>query len=106
MRQLTLQLWPLRAFQEAGCTDRCAVAGQGAHLEARLEMRESETRLIGSVAFFPEKYGVGLIKLAGDILARKPVPPAVFVKHQLVTPENVNHVYPNDTFLNLSLAYR
>ena len=24
------------------------------------------------------------------------VPPAVFVKHQLVTPENVNHVYPND----------
>jgi hypothetical protein len=23
----------------------------------------------------------------------------VFVKHQLVTPENVNHVYPNDELM-------
>ena len=31
-----------------------------------------------------------------DILARKPVPPAVFIRHQLVTRENVDHLYPND----------
>jgi len=27
------------------------------------------------------------------------VPPAVFVKHQLITPENVDHFYPNDSLL-------
>ena len=47
------------------------------------------TRLIGSVAYFPEKYGAEIVTVALDILHRRPVPPAVFVKHQLVTPENV-----------------
>jgi ribose transport system substrate-binding protein len=39
------------------------------------------------------------MRVALDILHRRPVPPAVFVKHQLVTPENVNHVYPNDELM-------
>jgi hypothetical protein len=30
------------------------------------------------------------------------VPPAVFVKHQLVTPETVNHVYPNDELMHMA----
>jgi hypothetical protein len=30
------------------------------------------------------------------------VPPAVFVKHQLVTPETVDHIYPNDRLLQIS----
>ena len=55
------------------------------------------TRLIGSVAYFPEKYGAEIVAVALDILHRRPVPPAVFVKHQLVTPENVDHIYPNDS---------
>jgi len=37
------------------------------------------------VAFFPEKYGEGLIRLASDILAHKAVPPACFIKHTLIT---------------------
>jgi ribose transport system substrate-binding protein len=64
-------------------------------------MREPNTRLIGSVAYFPEKYGPQLIRLALDIIERKPAPPAVFVKHQLITPENVNHFYSNDTLMGL-----
>src|SRR5579864_7740955 len=72
------------------------VVGQNAEPEARAELRQPRTRLIGSVAYFPEKYGEGLIHLALDILARKPTPPAVFIKHQFVTPENVDHLYPND----------
>jgi hypothetical protein len=27
------------------------------------------------------------------------VPPAVFVEHQLVTPDTVNHIYPNDELM-------
>ena len=34
--------------------------------------------------------------LALGILEKKPVPPAVFVKHQLITPKNVDLVYPLD----------
>jgi len=95
-------LGALRAFQEAGRTSECAIAGQNAEPEARAEMREPHTRLIGSVAYFPEKYGPQLIRVALDIIERKPAPPAVFVKHQLITPENVNHFYPNDTLMGLS----
>lgn len=96
-------LGALRAFQEAGRTETCAIMGQNASPEGRAELRESGTRLIGSVAYFPEKYGPEIVAVALDILHHRPVPPAVFVKHQLVTPENVNHVYPNDE-LNLVLS--
>jgi ribose transport system substrate-binding protein len=92
-------LGALRAFQEAGRTDACAIMGQNASPEGRAELRLPGTRLIGSVAYFPETYGDGIVALALDILHRKPVPPAVFVKHQLVTPDTVDHIYPNDQLL-------
>jgi len=92
-------LGALRAFEEAGRGQACAVMGQNASMEARAELRRRGTRLIGSVAFFPERYGYGIIPLALDMLKAKPVPPAVFVKHQLVTPENVDQIYPHDALL-------
>ena len=55
------------------------------------------TRLVASVAFFPEKYGDGLLKVALDILSRKAVPPAVFTTHQTITPDKVDRFYPNDS---------
>ncbi|HVW86022.1 MAG TPA: substrate-binding domain-containing protein [Bryobacteraceae bacterium] len=93
-------LGALRAMEEAGRADTCAAMGQNASLEARTELRKPSTRLIGSVAYFPELYGNALITLATDILQRKPVPPAVFVKHQMVTRENVDRLYPNDALLS------
>ena len=92
-------LGALRAFQEAGRESECAIVGQNAEPEARAELRSPNTRLIASVAYFPEKYGDGLIRLALDILARKAVPPAIFTSHQTITPENVDHYYPNDSLL-------
>jgi ribose transport system substrate-binding protein len=97
-------LGALRAFQEAGRVNTCAVMGQNASPEGRAELREPGTRLIGSVAFFPERYGDDLVKVALDILNRRPIPPAVFVKHQLITPETVDHFYPNDALLRASAA--
>ncbi len=97
-------LGALRAFQEAGRTDCCAVMGQNASPEGRVELRQSGSRLIGSVAFFPEKYGEDLIRVTLDILNRRPVPPAVFVKHQLITPATVDHFYPNDQLIQGTAA--
>ena len=97
-------LGALRAFQEAGRTDCCAIMGQNASPEGRAELRLAGTRMIGSVAFFPERYGDDLVRVALDILNRRPVPPAVFVKHQLITQDTVNHVYPNDELMERASA--
>jgi len=90
-------LGALRAFQEAGRSECCAIMGHNASPEGRAELRQPNTRLLGSVAFFPERYGEDLIRVSLDILNRRPVPPAVFVEHKLVTPRTVDHFYPNDS---------
>jgi ribose transport system substrate-binding protein len=94
-------LGALRAFEEAGRADLCAVVGHNASPEGRAELRQPNSRLIGSVAYFAERYGEELIRVSLDILNRRPVPPAVFVKHQLITRENVDRVYPNDSLFGI-----
>jgi ribose transport system substrate-binding protein len=94
----------LRAFEEAGRAEACAAMGQNASAEGRAELREPKTRLVGSVAFFPERYGPDLIRVSLDILNKRPVPPAVFVEHKLVTPTTVDHFYPNDSLMQVAAA--
>lgn len=89
-------LGALRAFEEAGRADGCAAMGQNASVEARTELRKPSTRFVGSIAYFPERYGKGIIPLCIDLLERRPVPPAIFVRHQLVTKDSVDRIYPND----------
>ncbi|PWU08331.1 MAG: LacI family transcriptional regulator [Terriglobia bacterium] len=100
----TSALGALRAFQEAGRTERCAVMSHNASPEGRAELREPNTRLVGSVGYFPERYGDDLIRVSLDILNRRPIPPAVFVKHQIITPETVDHFYPNDGLVQTVMA--
>jgi ribose transport system substrate-binding protein len=89
----------LQAFREVGLERACAVAGQDGSFAAREEMRRSFTRLVCSVAYFPETYGTRIVQLAQDILKHKPVAPAVFIQHDLVTPDNVDKIYPNDSWM-------
>jgi ribose transport system substrate-binding protein len=91
-------LGALRAYEEVGRADGCAVMGQNASPEGRDELRRN-SRFIGSVAYFPEKYGEGLLKLAFDILTFKATAPAVFVNHQLLTSKNVDNFYSNDKLM-------
>jgi ribose transport system substrate-binding protein len=87
-------LGALQAFRDADRLQDCAIVGQNGSIEARLQMRKPNSRLIGSVAYFPERYGEQLIPLAVDILTqRAPVPNAVFIKHQLLTPGNLRQHY-------------
>jgi ribose transport system substrate-binding protein len=88
-----------RAFQEAGRAATCAIVGQNGEPDARAELRQPRTPLIGSVGYFPERYGAELIALALEILAGRPTPPAKFVRHQVITAGNVDHLYPNDVLL-------
>jgi ribose transport system substrate-binding protein len=63
-------------------------------------MRRPGSRLIGSVGYFPERYGDVLIEMALNLLEKKYVPPAVFVEHKLVTPQDLSRLYPNDSFIS------
>jgi ribose transport system substrate-binding protein len=92
-------LGALKALEEAGTSDRCVAMGHNAELEMRTELRRPGTRVIGSVAYFPEKYGEGIVQLARKILKGSHVPPAVVTKHVLITPENLDRYYPNDSLL-------
>jgi ribose transport system substrate-binding protein len=87
-------LGALEAFRDADRLQECAIVGQNGSIEARLQMRKPTSRLIGSVAYFPERYGEQLIALALDILAQRvPIPNAIFIKHQLITPTNLKLHY-------------
>jgi ribose transport system substrate-binding protein len=89
-------LGALRAFQEAGRTQHCAVIGLNGQLEARAELRQPSTRMIGSVAFFPDQYGNQIVRFALKILEQGLKERREFTKHLLITPENVNEHYPHD----------
>jgi ribose transport system substrate-binding protein len=90
----------IRAFEEAGRGEKCLAVGHGGSTEGRAELRRARTPLIATVGYFPEKYGEGLISLALQILNKKSVPPAVFIKHQLITAGNVDHFYQTDALRN------
>lgn len=91
-------LGALRAFEEAGRAGHCLAVGLGAIPEGRRELRMPNTRLVASVAFFPESYGESAIRLALDLLHAKPVPPALYAPVQLLTAKNVDKFYPRDLY--------
>jgi ribose transport system substrate-binding protein len=72
------------------------LVGQGADRLLRAEMRLAARPVLGATAFRPEEYGEHLIRLALDILSGKQVPPAVFMEHFFISPQNVDHYYPPD----------
>jgi len=95
----TTAMAALQAFREVGLEKECAIAGQDGSVLAREEMRRPFSRLVCSVAYFPETYGVRIIHLALDILNRRSVPPAIFIQHELLTEENVDKIYANDAWM-------
>jgi ribose transport system substrate-binding protein len=89
-------LGALRAFEEAGRCHQCAAVSLGAIPEARAELSRKGTRLIGSVAFFPERYGMDVVRTALDVLHHRDVPPAIFAEFEYLSPENLRKLYPVD----------
>jgi ribose transport system substrate-binding protein len=60
------------------------IVGQGADRRVREELCRPGSRIIGSTAYAPERYGEKLIPLALKILRGEPVPPAVYMEHTFV----------------------
>ena len=83
------------AARQAGREQDVVIVGQGADRIARKEIRRPGSRLIGSAAYWPERYGQKLIDVAQAILQGEPVPPAVYNKHIFITKDNIDEFYPN-----------
>jgi ribose transport system substrate-binding protein len=89
-------LGALHAFEEAGRRNLCLAVGLGGLPEARRELRKPGSRLVGSVGFFPERYGEGVLRLALAILNGKEHAPTVHVNPEMLTARNVDRFYPHD----------
>lgn len=84
----------LLAVRAAGREREVAVVGQNASREGRAELRRRGSRLIASVAYFPERYGDKLVRVAGTLAQGGQAPPAVYTEHLLLDRGNVDRVYP------------
>jgi ribose transport system substrate-binding protein len=89
-------LGAIHAFREACRTGDCVAVGQNCTFAARTELRIQGSPLIGSVAYYPQRYGDELMRLALDLVWKKPVASAVYAQHRLVTATNVDRLFPDD----------
>lgn len=85
----------LRAARRLRRDQDVAIVGRGADRRVREELRLANTRIFGSTAYRPEQYGEKVLELALKMLNGKPVPPAGYIDHVFITPENVNKYYPS-----------
>jgi ribose transport system substrate-binding protein len=84
----------LQAARQLKCEDNILIVGQGCDRLLQIELRNPNTRVVGSTAFRPEAYGAGLLELAQHILAGESVPPAIYVDHIFVNAQNIEQYYP------------
>ena len=84
----------LEAVREARRQKTVAIVGHNAMVEGRAEIRKSDSAFIASVAYFPERYGDKLVKLARAIAEGEPTPPAVYTDHVVIDRANLLRHYP------------
>lgn len=84
----------LRAARRLAREQDVVIVGQGADRRVREELRRGDSRIIGSTAYRPELYGKKLLELALKVLNGQSAPPAVYIDHVFITPENVERYYP------------
>ncbi len=84
----------LRAAEAAGRTDDVLIAGQNATIEARTEICRANPAFIGSVAYFPDRYGDYLIPLAIRLAGGEEPPDEVLIDHLWIDRANIEEYYP------------
>jgi ribose transport system substrate-binding protein len=86
----------LRAARGLQREEDVVIVGQGADRLLLDEIRRPNSRIIGSAAYMPERYGAQLVQLALKILAGEPVSPAVYTEHIFIDAENLDLYYPSE----------
>jgi ribose transport system substrate-binding protein len=86
----------LKAIRAAGREKEVAMVGQNATVEGRAEIRRPKSCFIASVAYFPERYGAVLLRLASAVARGETVPPAVYTEHLILHRQNIRRFYPEE----------
>jgi len=86
----------LRAAEAANRTDDVLIAGQNATIEARPEICRDNPAFIGSVAYFPDRYGDYLIPLAIRLAGGEAPPEEVLIDHLWIDRTNIDQYYPGE----------
>jgi ribose transport system substrate-binding protein len=84
----------LQAARRLDREDDVVIVGQGADRMIQDEIRRPHSRIVGSTAFLPERYGEKLTEIAVRILQGEQVPPAVYMDHVLIHAGNIDVHYP------------
>lgn len=84
----------LQAVRKLNREQDVVIIGQGADRFVLREIRRPDSRIIGSTAYMPERYGPQILDLALKILAGEPVSPAVYTEHVFIDRENIDLYYP------------
>jgi len=85
------------AIETAGRADDAILVSQNADRTFREEVcNNPESVILGSTAYFPEKYGDKLIPTILMLLQGQAVPPSVYVDHVFLTLDNIAEYYPDE----------
>jgi ribose transport system substrate-binding protein len=76
------------ALREAGLAGNSAVVGHDGEYDAVREVLQPASPFIGTVAFFPERYGRGLVSLVLRLLKGEPIAPFHYIEHELIDRQN------------------
>jgi ribose transport system substrate-binding protein len=79
----------LDAARKAGREQDFAIAGQDCIPEVIAEMKSGKSAIIGSVSHEAQTYGPRLIQLGITLVRGNSVPPYNYVRHRVVTPEDL-----------------
>jgi len=86
----------LDAARLTGQEEDFAIAGQDCIPEVLEEMRTGRSAIVGSISHAAESYGPRLIQLGIALLRGYTVPPYNYVRHRVVTPDNLDGI-PDET---------
>ncbi|HUX44839.1 MAG TPA: substrate-binding domain-containing protein [Terracidiphilus sp.] len=84
----------LDAARQSGREADFAIVGQDCIPEVLDVMRSDKSAIIGSVSHEVESYGPRLIQLGISLLRGYSIPPYNYVRHRLLTPENLDEAPP------------
>jgi ribose transport system substrate-binding protein len=95
-------LWARTAVEVSIRINDCVIVSQGldrsvhggAHEKKEIDPTNRASVVLGSVAYYMDRYGYDVLPLALRMLKGEAVPPHSFTQHVLVTGANVFHEYP------------
>jgi ribose transport system substrate-binding protein len=87
----------LDAVRDARRESTVAIVGHNAMLEGRMEIRKPGSPFFASVAYFPERYGEKILRIARSVVAGVNVPPAAYTDHLVIDRANVDRLYPQES---------